>query len=448
MYAILDLESTGGKYNEEGITEVAIYKFDGQNVIDQFCCLINPERKIQPFVAQLTGINNDMLRYAPKFHEVAKRIIEITEDCVLVAHNAKFDYRLLRTEYRRLGYDYKRQTLCTVELSKKLIPDLPSYSLGKLVKSLGIPLTDRHRAIGDAQATVRLFKLLLGKDTSKEILKAQLNRNQATAVQPFSDIVEALPGGTGTYYMHDQQGNIVFVGSSKNIRKSVNQQFTKENFKAKKLQATVHSVSYDLTGNELLAQLIEYESIQKLTPQFNKKSKKNSFSHALYHSTNSEGYICFKLRKAFRTKQAVTTFKNRRQGLKFLEIIARDRFQLAPQLLGLEDLKTDSENNKSILESAEIYNQRAKQLIDQYSLNGKSELLIGKGRQPSEKNIILIEEGIVKGWAYIDLNLQLNSLKIIHNLLTPMTDSSDMRHIIMRYLRKNPKHFDCRLLKP
>ena len=161
MYAILDIETTGGKYNEEGITEIAIYKFDGHKVVDQFASLVNPERRIQPFVVNLTGINNEMLRSAPKFYEVAKRIIEITDGCVLVAHNAQFDNRILTTEFDRLGYQFKKDTLCTVELSKKLIPDMPSYSLGKLVRSLGIPISDRHRAQGDAQATLTLFKLLV-----------------------------------------------------------------------------------------------------------------------------------------------------------------------------------------------------------------------------------------------------------------------------------------------
>ena len=169
MYAILDIETTGGKFNEEGITEIAIYKFDGYQVIDQLITLVNPEKEIQPFVVQLTGINNKMLRNAPKFHEVAKRILEITEDCIVVAHNSSFDYRILKTEYNRLGYQFKRDTLCTVELSRKLIPDKPSYSLGKLCKTLGIPMSDRHRASGDALATIQLFKLLLAKDVDKTI---------------------------------------------------------------------------------------------------------------------------------------------------------------------------------------------------------------------------------------------------------------------------------------
>ncbi|CAN0516497.1 unnamed protein product, partial [Scytosiphon promiscuus] len=167
MYVILDIETTGGKYNEEGVTEIAIHKFDGHKVVDQFISLVNPEKEIQPFVVNLTGINNNMLRTAPKFYEVAKRIVEITEDAVIVAHNAQFDYRILRTEFRRLGFNFERKTLCTVELAKQLLPDAESYSLGKLVRSLGIPVSDRHRANGDALATLQLFKLLLSKDLDK-----------------------------------------------------------------------------------------------------------------------------------------------------------------------------------------------------------------------------------------------------------------------------------------
>ncbi|MFT5964483.1 MAG: DNA polymerase-3 subunit epsilon, partial [Flavobacterium sp.] len=141
MYAILDIETTGGKFNKEGITEIAIYKYDGQQIVDQFISLINPEIPIQPFVIELTGINNEMLQSAPKFFEVAKRIIEMTKDCVLVAHNASFDYRILRTEFLRLGYYFNQKTLCTIELSKRLLPKQASYSLGKLVQALGIPIT-------------------------------------------------------------------------------------------------------------------------------------------------------------------------------------------------------------------------------------------------------------------------------------------------------------------
>ena len=263
MYAILDIETTGGQFNEEGITEIAIYKFDGHEVIDQFISLVNPEKPIQPFVVKLTGINNAMLRSAPKFYEIAKRIIEITQDCILVAHNTSFDYRILRTEFNRLGYDYVKPTLCTVELSQKLIPGQASYSLGKLVRSLGIPVTDRHRASGDAMATVKLFKMILAKDIEKEIIIGLIKAEIKKGLSPkLLDIVESMTARTGIYYIHNEKGDLIYIGKSKNIKKRINQHFTGTSGKSKKIQREVFAVTYEETGNELIALLKESEEIK------------------------------------------------------------------------------------------------------------------------------------------------------------------------------------------
>src|SRR5690606_8380611 len=141
---------TGGAFNQEGITEIAIYRFDGTEITDQLISLVNQERPIQPFVEKLTGIKQPMLKAAPKFYEIAKRIIEIIDACIIVAHNVNFEYRVLQLEFNRLGYNFNMTTLCTVELSKKLLPHASPYSIGKLVRSLGIPIADRHRASSDA----------------------------------------------------------------------------------------------------------------------------------------------------------------------------------------------------------------------------------------------------------------------------------------------------------
>ena len=270
MYAILDIETTGGQFNEEGITEIAIYKFDGHEIVDQFISLVNPEIPIQPFVVKLTGINNAMLRSAPKFFEVAKRIIEMTNDCVLVAHNADFDYRILRTEFRRLGYDFNVKTLCTVELSKKLLPEQPSHSLGKLVRALGIPMADRHRASGDAMATVKLFKMLLDKDLNKEIVKEHIKFEIQKGIAPkLMDIIESVPSRTGVYYIHNEQGKLVYIGKSRNIKKRINQHFTGTTTKCRKIQSDVFTVTYDETGSELIALLKESEEIKINKPMYN-----------------------------------------------------------------------------------------------------------------------------------------------------------------------------------
>ncbi len=278
MYAIIDIETTGGKFNEEGITEIAIYKFNGHEIIDQFISLINPERPIQPFVVNLTGITNKMVQTAPKFHEVAKRIVEITKDCVFVAHNTLFDFRIIRTEFSRLGFDYERKTLCTVELSKELIPDMPSYSLGKLCKSVGIPASDRHRASGDALATVKLFKLLLSKDIDKKITtKAIKNLADKEKVLPTKilDEIQTTPTNTGVFFIHNEKGNIVYLGKHVNLRKGVNQLFLKTSKKIKALQKETFSIHTEATGNELIAHLKFNNLIQKHKPKHNRHYRKN-----------------------------------------------------------------------------------------------------------------------------------------------------------------------------
>jgi DNA polymerase-3 subunit epsilon len=274
LYAILDIETTGGKFNEEGITEIAIYKFDGHETVDQFISLVNPEKAIQEFVVKLTGINNKMLKNAPKFYEVAKRIIEITKDCILVAHNTDFDYRILSTEFDRLGYNFNRNTLCTVELSQKLILDQPSYSLGKLTKSLGIPMSDRHRASGDALATVHLFKLLLEKDIDKTIIQSSIKYfDRRIQKEKLKTLIEEIPTILGVFYVHDKQGKVIYLGKGNNIKSEVNKLFLKQSKRAVKIQDRAESISFDKTGNELFTQLKYAIELDALSPKFNFKKK-------------------------------------------------------------------------------------------------------------------------------------------------------------------------------
>jgi len=291
MYAILDIETTGGKFNEEGITEIAIYKYDGHEIVDQFITLVNPEKEIQDFVVKLTGINNKMLINAPKFHEIAKRIIEITTDCTLVAHNAAFDYRILRTEYNRLGYNFQRNTVCTVELSKKLIPDQPSYSLGKLCRGLGIPTSDRHRANGDAVVTVKLFKLLLEKDIDKNIIKDNIKyfdkREEKFKLQK---ILDELPEKEGVFYVHNIVGNVIYMGRGKSIKKEVNKLFLKDSRRFHKIKSKLNSVTYEETGNNLFTKLKYYLELDSIKPKYNiirkRKLTAQDFNHndfIVYH---------------------------------------------------------------------------------------------------------------------------------------------------------------------
>ena len=447
MYAILDIETTGGKYNEEGITEIAIYKFDGHTVIDQFISLLNPEREIQPFVVNLTGINSNMLRNAPKFYEVAKRIVEITNDCILVAHNAQFDYRILRTEFKRLGFEYERKSLCTVELSKHLIPGQTSYSLGKLVRSLGIPVADRHRASGDALATVKLFKILLDKDSNKNIIKESIRLNPKYQLEPrHLDILDDLPTITGVYYIHNSKGDIIYIGKSNNIKKRINQHFTSTNQKSKKIQSQVYAVTYEATGSELVALLKESEEIKRNKPIFNRALRRSVFTHALYSFVDEKKYLNLKIDIADGRKKPITTFSNRQSGKSFITK-AVEEYNLCQKLTGIYKTKTScfnydikSCNGACVQEEAsELYNKRVQSLIDKNSYSQKNMVIIDKGRAIDERSAILIENGVFKGIGFFNLNYQINNIAVLESIITPMQNNRDTQHIIQSYIRKNKR---------
>jgi DNA polymerase-3 subunit epsilon len=445
LYAILDIETTGGQFNEEGITEIAIYKYDGHEIVDQFISLINPEIPIQPFVVKLTGINNAMLRSAPKFFEVAKRIIEITQDCIIVAHNSSFDFRILRTEFRRLGYNFEAKTLCTVELAKVLIPDQPSYSLGKLVRTLGIPMADRHRASGDALATVKLFKMLLDKDLEKVILKEHIKTEVIKGIAPkLLDIIESLPSKTGTYYIHNEKGDLIYIGKSRNIKKRINQHFTGTTVKCKKIQTEVFTVTYNETGSELIALLKESEEIKINKPILNRAQRKSIFQWALYQEFDNNGYLNLKLQKADGRKKEITSFSTLQEGKNALFRISAD-YHLCQKLTGLYETKAECFQYK-IKEcdgactgkiSAVVYNSRVQEFINKHSFENQNMVLIDRGRTINDRSAILIENGIYKGYAFYDLNYQINNIEILKKIIIPMQNNRDTRNIIQSHIRKS-----------
>jgi DNA polymerase-3 subunit epsilon len=445
LYAILDIETTGGQFNEEGITEIAIYKFDGKEIVDQFISLVNPEIPIQPFVVKLTGINNAMLRSAPKFYEIAKRIIEITEDCIIVAHNASFDYRILRTEFNRLGYEFQKQTLCTVELSKQLIPEQKSYSLGKLVLALGIPIADRHRANGDAMATVKLFKMLLAKDLEKTIVSQFIKTEIKSGISPkLLDIVESLPSKTGIYYIHNDKGRLIYIGKSKNIKKRVNQHFTGNSSKNKKMQRDVYTVTFEETGSELIALLKESEEIKINKPLYNRSQRRTIFNWSLYSQKNEDGYLKLVLQKTDGRKKEITSFSSEEEGKNFL-LKVTEKYSLCQKINSLQNTKKECfqyqiKTCKGAcihLESTKEYNERVQQFITDFQFESNNMILIDRGRTINERSAVLIEDGLFKGYCFYDLNYQINNSNVLKNLIIPMEHNRDAKNLILAYLRKN-----------
>ena len=411
MFAIVDIETTGGNNATGRITEVAIFLFDGTKIVDEFASLINPECSIPPFITNLTGISNEMVANAPRFHEVARQIVEITEGATFVAHNAPFDYRFLQTEFKRLGYDFIRDTLCTVRLSRKHIPGYPSYSLGNICGNLGISINGRHRAAGDALATVKLFEKLLA--ISPNLLNEQQEILQTYAPNLSCETIDQLPQSTGIYYLHNLNQEIIYIGKSINIRKRVLEHIARPKTKrATEMLAQIADIGFELTGSETIALIAEADAIKKHLPKFNVRSRRKNSQLGIYASTDSKGYINFVIESVSKNEALpIATFDKLPDAQTYL-YRAIDKYELCQKLCGLYNSNGACFQHQIGqckgacigTESSSDYNLRVKLAIQNLGLGSKSFFLIDDGRQSDEHSFIKISNGKIEGYGYFNPN--------------------------------------------
>lgn len=443
MYAIIDIETSGGSYQNERITEIAILVFDGKKVVDQFQTLINPERILAPYITQLTGITNEMLADAPKFYEVAKKIFQMTEGNIFVAHNVSFDYWFVKSEFKRLGSNFNRKTLCTVKLSRKIIPKLPSYSLGKLCETLGIKIKNRHRAMGDAEATVQLFELLLEKNPDLITQNNEFNISGLHANLNRS-VIDELPEEEGVYHFFDENGQLIYIGKSKNIQQRVRSHFySAKTKKAIEMKNLIADISYELTGNELIALLQESVEIKKSKPLFNRAQRRSGKSYGIFISENENGYACLSLEKTSLKTQPIFVFESPDKAKQYLFRIT-EKHQLCQKLTGLYKTQDSCFHYKIKQclgacigeEKPEIYNARVQQAIESFDLKERSFLIVDKGREKHEKSVIWVENGIYLGFGYVNIEegAELEDLK---NAVVSQEDNQEVRQLIKTYLRNH-----------
>ncbi len=417
-YAIVDIETTGGMARRDKITEIAIVLHDGAQVIDQYQTLINPERSIPPFITNLTGITNDMVADAPLFCEVAKEIVLKTEGAIFVAHNARFDYGFLKEEFARLGFAYTRKQLCTVRLSKKMLPELKSHSLDSLIRHFALPVDNRHRALDDALATAEVFQRITnmgkGLDEMGEIINLGIKEARLPANISLQ-FIHDLPEAPGVYYFHDEDGNVIYVGKSIHIKKRVIQHFKENTSKSGKMQQRVHDITYTLTGSELIAVLLENSEIKHLQPEINRAQRRKSFPFAIYYYFDEGGYLQLKVRKKNRIETPGTAailheLPDHHSAISYLRGLT-DQYALCQK-------KSDIDTGPGPCfyhqvgkcagacigkEAPDDYNLRVREAVAATQQNIDEDFaLIDQGRSPDEKSILLISKGRVMGWGYVE----------------------------------------------
>lgn len=398
MYTVIDIESNGAPFRKESIIEIAIYRFDGHEITDQFISLVNPESEISSFVQKLTGITSKMVLTAPKFHEIAKRVVEITQDSILVGHNIDFDYRMLRQSFKRFGYEFTINTLDTIPLAKKLIPDEKSYSLSKLCKSIGIPLSEAHRASGDARATLDLFKLLMIKDQNNEIIQSQQEENHAkNYINKIQILTEDLPNERGILYLQNSEGKIIYSDVVEDLYKSAKKIFDSDKAKYKKLLDETEKISYELTGTDLIAKLMmQNKGIKKRQP----------LTFGLFYRKNK--FILEKIKKE-QEEKPLLRFKSFTQGLKAINYI---------------------KSREELTDLAEF--------TQKINLKGRNEIWFSSGRTLGEKSFLVLEKGKLIGFGFYELYHQIQSLEKIKKLMLPVPRfTQDLQNDLQLALLRN-----------
>jgi len=460
-YAIVDIETTGGYAAGSAITEVAIRIHDGLSVVEQYDTLINPQCSIPLPIQAMTGITDDMVADSPTFAEVAATIHSLLQGRVFVAHNVNFDYSFLKHHLQVAGYVLSVPKLCTVRMSRKIRPGLPSYSLGRLCDALGIPISQRHRAGGDADATAILFGKLLewdNGDTIAEMLRRASKHQQLPPHLP-KESFDALPRCPGVYYFRDRSGKVVYVGKARNIRSRVAQHFSGHNPNPQRQHFLrhIHAVSCEPCGTELMALLLEAAEIKRLWPAFNRAQKRFDPKYALYTYEDQNGFLRLAIGRHGR-QQPVQVFYRQLDAVNLLHRLIRDHglhpalchFGVPGSVFSFRNVRPDTlatdlgvtgnatDPAASPLPPPADYNTRVRHAIEQLAGNLPTFAIIDQGRHADEFSCIWVEQGVFYGMGHIGSDTDLQTAEAIKESLTRYTSSHYMMQLIYDYAARHP----------
>lgn len=450
MYTIIDIETTGNGIKGNKITEISIFKYDGYEVVEEFTSLVNPECQISHFITGLTGIDNAMVHNAPTLREIAAKILEITKDTIFVAHSVGFDYNVIKDELQNIGIAYSRKKLCTVRLSRKLIPGLQSYSLGKLCSALNIPLSDRHRARGDAHATLILFKKLLRAKGADAVFKSFLNaRSQENTLPPSlpKEEFNKLPSSAGIYYFKDSKNKSIYIGKAIDIKKRVLSHFYNKSTKEVEMCTNTAHLDFEASGSELVALLMESAAIKKEIPIYNKAQKKTVLQYGIFSYEDRNGILHLAYNKIKLAPNSAQQFFSIVDCRFAMEKICED-FSLCPKYCHLQENIIHCSHYKikkcngicQQQEKASIYNERVKLALESLRNSKSTYFIKEKGRTEREFAIVAVQQGEYKGYGFVNTQEQINSIEELESFIIPQKHNLDTLKIIQNYVQKKPKN--------
>ena len=444
-FAIVDIETTGGNARASRITEIAIFIHNGKEVIERWETLVNPQKEIPLPIFALTGINNQMVRDAPIFDDIAPKVFEMLSDRIFVAHNVNFDYSFVHHELEQSGFKWTASKLCTVRLARKIRPGFKSYSLGVLCKSLDIPLENQHRAGGDTEATSILFSRLMEWDTEGEIaqmIKKNAKDQRLPPNLPASDF-EKLPEKPGVYYFYNQEQKVIYIGKAINIKKRVASHFTGNTTNAQRQHflRDIHAISFEVCATELMALLMECSEIKKLWPMYNRALKKFEPKFGLYEYEAMNGYRYLAVTKINKFQTPIEFFNSLHEGISEVRNLT-EQFDI-----DFRFCKFNSPNDGELFNQIdelpypdnEEHNIKIDEALNHLVTKRQTFAIVDKGRTLDEYSCVWIEKGHFYGMGYIEKSETIYELNDLKDFLTPHKSNNYIMQLINNYALKYPK---------
>lgn len=443
-FAIVDIETTGANASGSRITEIAIIIHDGTRVIDRFESLVNPQEEIPIPIFALTGITNEMVSKAPIFEDLAQKIWEMLSNRIFVAHNVNFDYSFVRHQLEQAGYNWKASKLCTVRMARAIRPGLRSYSLGKLCQELGIPLESRHRAGGDADATVKLFNRLLQWDQNAEIEKMLSKMSVDQRLPPNLPVedFDRLPEKPGVYYFYNQLRQVLYVGKAINIKKRVSSHFSghKIGSQRQNFMRDIYGISFEVCGTELMALILESSEIKKCWPIYNRALKRFEPKYGLYQYEARNGYQYLAIGKLNKFQNCIEYFNNIQKGINTL-LSLKQQFEIDYRFckIAVPSLAEKvPQSDFSDLPQVEIHNEKIEQALAFLLSNRSSYAIIDKGRTSGEHGCIWVEKGHFYGMGYFPSDIGFTDMDQIKDYMKPYKSNQYIMNLIQVHIQKHP----------
>ncbi|MEY3398509.1 MAG: hypothetical protein RL220_1103 [Bacteroidota bacterium] len=433
LYAVTDIETTGGHASGNAITEIAVYLTDGLEVLDSWHSLINPGTPIPRYIEMLTGITDDMVSDAPDFEDVAEDLLAFLSKGLFVAHNVNFDYSFIRESFRRAGVEWKPGKLCTMRLARKAFPGMRSYGLGNLCRELEIANASAHRAFGDAEATVRLLHMCLDRLPGEELQKflpAQSAEKWLPAHLQEEEFL-GLPEDHGVYFLLDSKGKPLYIGKANNIRKRVRQHFTVDldSPRQQAFMKDVHHVDHIHTGSELMALLLEDSEIRKHWPSQNRAQKRRPQRYVIMQYFDQSGYLRLAIQKTSQHGGVVKTFYSISSAEKWLSQLV-DKFDLNRKLVGLPVAGMDEQ-----LPAKEEHNDRLARALREEDQGGDVVFLLS-GRTSEEHGFVRYSRQSILSYGFVPREAQMVHPEHLEPYCNPLMPSETAIAIVNGWMKK------------